>query len=204
MRGAQRVVIVDALQCGAPPGTVYRLPGEELDDLPPLQGLHPTRSGGTMPSHSPGGLGEACLSDITVFLIEAADVALGADLSEPVEKAMEEVIALVERDFFAPLRPQVGAEARVEFTADGYLRLDAALAASRFLRCGGGGGARRRPVADPVARAAQRGLLLKQRTPAGDRATLVREVLADRIPEGVREAFWDDANKALRIPLDRH
>ena len=44
---------------------------------------------------------------------------------------MEEVIALVERDFFAPLRPQVGAEAPVEFTADGYLRLDAALAASR-------------------------------------------------------------------------
>jgi hypothetical protein len=123
-----------------------------------------------MPSIRPVGVGEACPSDITVFLIEAADVALGADLSEPVEKAMEEVIALVERDFFAPLRPQVGAEARVEFTADGYLRLDAALAASRFLRCGGGGRARRRPVADPVARAAWR-VCCSNSAPAGDRAT---------------------------------
>ena len=115
------------------------------------------------------------------------------------------MIALVERDFFAPLRPQVGAEARVEFTADGYLRLDAALAASRFPSDAVAAvGARRRPVADPVAWAAQRGSAAQTAHPAGDRATLIREVLADRIPEGVREAFWDDANKALRIPLDRH
>ena len=40
MRGARRVVIVDASATGADPGTVYRVPGEELSDLPPLQGLH--------------------------------------------------------------------------------------------------------------------------------------------------------------------
>ena len=45
------------------------------------------------------------------------------------------------------------------------------------------------------------GLLLKQRNPAGDRALLVREVLADGFPVGVRAAFWDDEHKALRIPL---
>lgn len=206
MRGAQRVVIIDASATGAPPGTVYRLPGEELDDLPPLQGLHTHsfRWDHAIP-FARWALGEACPSDITVFLIEAANVALGADLSEPVEKAMEEVIALVERDFFAPLRPQVGAEARVEFTADGYLRLDAALAASRFPSDAVAAVVRDADLwLIPLRGPRSGGLLLKQRTPAGDRATLIREVLADRIPEGVREAFWDDANKALRIPLDRH
>ena len=103
------------------------------------------------------------------------------------------------------MRPQVGAEARVEFTADGYLRLDAALAASRFPSDAVAAVVRDADLwLIPLRGPRSGGLLLKQRTPAGDRATLIREVLADRIPEGVREAFWDDANKALRIPLDRH
>jgi hypothetical protein len=47
-------------------------------------------------------------------------------------------------------------------------------------------------------------LLLKQRNPAGDRAILLRGTVEDdRIPTGVREAFWDDDHKALRIPLGR-
>ena len=45
------------------------------------------------------------------------------------------------------------------------------------------------------------GLLLKQRNPAGDRAVLVHEVLGDGFRPGVHAAFWDDAHKALRIPL---
>ena len=40
MRGAGRVVVVDATRTGAEPGTIYRVPGEELEDLPPLEGLH--------------------------------------------------------------------------------------------------------------------------------------------------------------------
>jgi len=40
MRGAARVVIVDAARTGAEPGTVYRVPAEQLADLPPIDGLH--------------------------------------------------------------------------------------------------------------------------------------------------------------------
>ena len=115
---------------------------------------------------------------------------------------MEEVIALVERDFFAPLRPQVGA---------GPGRVHRRRLPATGRRPGG-------PVpSDAVAavvrdadlwliplRGPRSGSAAQTAHPAGDRATLIREVLADRIPEGVREAFWDDANKALRIPLDRH
>jgi len=208
MRGAQRVVIVDACltqgDAGAAPGTVYRVPGEELGELPPLEGLH-THSfrWDHAIAFARWALGEACPTDITVFLIEAASVELGAELSEPVRTAMEQVIELIERDYLAPLRPQLQDEVSVEITDNGYLRVDAALAATRFpsdalaavLRDG-------QLWLFPLRGPSSGGLLLKQRNPAGDRAALVREVLGDRFRSGIRPAFWDDEHKVLRIPLD--
>ena len=120
MRGAQRVVIVDACVsqgAGGTPGTVYRVPGEELTDLPPLQGLHThsVRWDHAIP-FARWALGDACPTDITVFLIEAAAMEMGAELSEPVSTAMEQVMGLIERDFLAPLRPQPAVEVTVEIT----------------------------------------------------------------------------------------
>ena len=40
MRGASRVVIVDAAATGSAPGTLFRVPGAELAELPPLEGVH--------------------------------------------------------------------------------------------------------------------------------------------------------------------
>lgn len=207
MRGAGRVVIIDACltqgTTGAPPGTIYRVPGSELAELPPLQGLH-THSfrWDHAIAFARWALGEACPDDITVFLVEAAGVELGAELSEPVRAAMEQVIDIVERDYLAPLRPHAATDVHVEFTADGYLRLDAALAAGRFPSDAVAAVNRADELwLIPLRGPRSGGLLLKQRNPAGDRAVLVREVLADRIPTGVRQAFWDDGNKALRIPL---
>ncbi len=206
MRGAGRVVIIDASATGVAPGTIYRVPGEELGELPPLGGLH-THSfrWDHAIAFARWALGEACPQDITVFLIETAGVALGADLSEPVLAAMEQVIAIVERDFLAPLRPSEdsGPEGpRIELTEDGYLRLDARLAARRFpsdavvaqLRMG-------ELWVLPLRGPQSGGLLLKQRNPAGDRSVLVREVLRDRIPVGTHRAVWDAGQGALRIVL---
>ncbi|GAA2420468.1 hydrogenase maturation protease [Mycolicibacterium llatzerense] len=203
MRGAERVVIVDAAATGAAPGTVYRVPGEELEELPPLQGLH-THSfrWDHAIAFARWALGAACPTDITVFLIEASGVELGADLTEPVEAAMEQVIAIIESEYFADLRPVACSDVQVEFTADGYIRLDAALAASRFPS-----DAVVAVVRDgdlwlvPLRGPRSGGLLLKQRNLAGDRTTLVREVLEDHIPAGIHSASWDDAQSALRIPL---
>ncbi|MCV7230837.1 hydrogenase maturation protease [Mycolicibacterium komossense] len=208
MRGAERVVIIDAClttgSAGAAPGTVFRVPGAELEELPPLQGLH-THSfrWDNAIALARWALGEACPTDITVFLIEAAGVDLGAELSEPVSTAMNQVIDIIEADYLSALRPKACDDAHVEFTADGYVRLDAALAASRFPS-----DAVAAVVRDgdfwliPLRGPRSGGLLLKQRNPAGDRATLVREVLSDRIPTGIHRAFWDDAQGALRVPLD--
>jgi hypothetical protein len=94
------------------------MPGEELTDLPPLQGLHTHsfRWDHAIP-FARWALGEACPTDITVFLIEAAVMDLGAELSEPVRTGMEQVIELIERDYLAPLRPQAPGQVDVEISA---------------------------------------------------------------------------------------
>ncbi|MCV7072982.1 hydrogenase maturation protease [Mycolicibacterium rufum] len=203
MRGARQVVIIDAAATGSAPGTMFRVPGSELAELPPLQGLH-THSfrWDHAIAFARWALGEDCPTDITVFLIEVAGVEMGADLSEPVTAAMEQVIALIERDHLAPLRPTVPREVTVEFTADGYLRLDAATAAARFpsdavaavLRDGA-------LWLIPLRGPRSGGLLLKQRTPAGDRSVLVSELLRESPLCGVFRACWDDDQSALRIPV---
>lgn len=203
MRGAGRVVIVDASATGAAPGTIYRVPGEELADLPPLQGMHTHsfRWDHAIP-FARWALGSECPTDITVFLIEAAAVDLGADLSKPVAAAMEEVIGLIERDFLAPLRPAVPDSVSVEISPEGYLRMDADLAAGRFPSDAVAAVARGDELwIFPLRGPSSGGLLLKQRNPAGDRAVLVREVLGDEFPIGSRPAFWDDEHRVLRIPL---
>lgn len=204
MRGAGRVVIVDAAATGATPGTVYRVPGEEFAELPPLQGLH-THSfrWDHAIAFARWALGEACPDDITVFLIEVSGIEYGADLSGPVQAGMHTVIDVIEREFLHALRPTAAAEVSVEFTADGYVRLDAALAGSRFPS-----DAVAAVVRDddfwliPLRGPRSGGLLLKQRNPAGDRSALIHEVLYGRIPVGVRPAFWDEEQRALRIPLE--
>jgi hypothetical protein len=115
---------------------------------------------------------------------------------------MEQVLDLIERDYLAPLRPAAPAAVSIEINADGYLRMDAALAAARFPSDALAAVPREGELwLFPLRGPSSGGLLLKQRNPAGDRAVLVREVLGDSYPVGVRAAFWDDEHKALRIPL---
>ncbi len=91
---------------------------------------------------------------------------------------------------------------RVEITADGYLRLSAAVAAHYFpedvlvpLVKG------RELWLLPLRGAAAGGLLLKQRNAQGDRAVIIWEALPPDTPPGWRPAFWDGANGALRVAL---
>ncbi|MBW0116775.1 hydrogenase maturation protease [Pseudonocardia sp. KRD-169] len=204
MRGAGRVVIVDASATGAEPGTLYRVPGAELETLPPLSGLH-THSfrWDHAIAFARWALAEACPDDITVFLVEAASVEMGADLTEPVVAGMEQVIALIERDYLAPLRPSAPDEPTVEFTDDGYLRLGADLAGQRFPSSAAVAMVREGQLwLLPLRGPQSGGLLLKQRNLAGDRSTLIREVLSDEVPVGVRRAVWDPDQGALRVSLE--
>jgi hydrogenase maturation protease len=203
MRGARRVVIVDASSTGAPPGTVYRVPGEELEDTGPLDGLH-THSfrWDHALTFSRWLLGPECPDDVTVFLIEVADLTPGAELTPTVRAAMEQVIGLVREEFLV----QAETAETVEVTESGHLRIPAAVAAARFPSdaCGLGlvdAGGRPELHMIPLQGPANGGQLLKQRNLAGDRVILVRETLSDDLPVGEHRTRWDQALGVLVVDL---
>ncbi len=105
MQGARRVILVDAAATGAEPGTVYRVPGEELEALPPLEGLH-THSFRWDHALAFGRwlLADRYPDDITVYLIEIAGADPGADLTPPVTAAMHRVADLIRAEWPTSLR----------------------------------------------------------------------------------------------------
>lgn len=93
--------------------------------------------------------------------------------------------------------------ARVDLTADGYLRMPPEVADRWFpngvlvpLRKGS------ELWLLPTRGAAAGGLLLKQRNAAGERSVLVRESLGEEFSPGPREAAWDESQGALRVLLE--
>lgn len=98
--------------------------------------------------------------------------------------------------------PGGGEPIEVELTDDGYLRLEAAVAATYFpgdalVALPRGAELWLLPLVGPEGG----GLLLKQRNPLGDRSALVWEALPPGAPLGRRRAIWDDGNGALRVDL---
>lgn len=89
IEGATELVVVDACRTGAVPGTIFEVPGEELE-TPPLQAmnLHDFRWQHAL------AFGRWLLKDrfperVTVFLIEAETLEPGIGLSPAVEQAVE-------------------------------------------------------------------------------------------------------------------
>lgn len=99
MRGAKRVIVVDASNTGAAPGTVFKVPGLEVEDMPPLSGLH-THSfrWDHALAFARWLLADYYPSDVTVYLIEGADFGPGGEISPPVRAGMNEVIGLIRRE----------------------------------------------------------------------------------------------------------
>jgi len=199
MRGASRVVIVDAARTGAKPGTVFRVPAEQLTDLPPIDGLHTHNFRWDHAlSFSTWLLGPHRPTDITVFLVEAGQFDPGSELSGPVAAGMEQLIALIADEFYPPV------DTTVEITDAGYLHLSARLAAAYFradvcvARMDG-----TELVLMPLASQSHGGLVLKQRNLAGDRSLLIHEVLGFETVAGTFEVVWDDGQGALRVLLAR-
>ncbi|MCW1966595.1 MAG: hydrogenase maturation protease [Anaerolineae bacterium] len=92
MRGVPEVILVDACSTGAQPGIIYKVPGKELEHLPPLTGInmHAFRWDHAL------AFGRWLLKDeypqnVTVYLIEAAQLHFGEPLSPAVQSAMEKV-----------------------------------------------------------------------------------------------------------------
>lgn len=197
MRGASRVVIVDAATTGSAAGTLYRVPAAELAELPPLTGLHTHNFRWDHAlSFADWLLGPEKPSDITVFLIEAASFEPGAPLTQDVAAGMESVLAIVEKEFF----PKTSST--VEITEQGYLHLPAALAAAHFpadatlMKY-----EEHRLELMPLHAASHGGWVLKQRNAAGDRSLLVIEALGFVPLAGEFPARWDEQRGALIVEV---
>lgn len=95
VRGAKRVVIVDACKSGSEPGAIFRLPGREA--MTPtehgftLHGLrwdHALYAGCKM-------YGEGFVDHTEVILIEGAEFGFGLTLSESVQRAAQRVVQML-------------------------------------------------------------------------------------------------------------
>lgn len=183
-RGASRLVVIDAIRSGSEPGAIFRVPGEELArDYQPTFSLHDFRWEHALYAGSRI-FGPAFPTDITVFLIEAASLDLGTQLSDAVRRAahrvVDEIDDLIEQHLgrsadptqTAPMLPRV----RI---ARGSIYLDHALC-ERYLRHATSVALLQsdgRNVIVPL-RGSSGGLLLKVLNACGDRVVHAEEFLS--------------------------
>lgn len=94
MRGMPEVILVDACTSGSEPGAIFEVPGEEVENLPPLSGinLHAFRWDHAI------AFGRWLLKDeypatVTAYLIEGESFAVGEGLSSAVDRAVDQLAA---------------------------------------------------------------------------------------------------------------
>lgn len=90
-RGARKLIVVDACASGSEPGAIFMVPGQELESLPePGYSLHDFRWHHALAAGRRI-FGHEFPSDVTVFLVEAANLGFGLELSPPVMAAAIQV-----------------------------------------------------------------------------------------------------------------
>ncbi len=94
-RGCDALIIIDANQSASEPGTIFEVPGHELENIPePSYNLHDFRWDNALYAGRRI-YQDKFPTDIAVFLIEAENLDLGIGLSEPVQKASDRVVELI-------------------------------------------------------------------------------------------------------------
>jgi hydrogenase maturation protease len=94
-RGSRELILIDACKSGSEPGAIFELPGRELERQPePAYTLHGVRWEHALYA------GRKIFKDdfperVTVYLIEQQNLELGLELSPPVARAVERVVAKV-------------------------------------------------------------------------------------------------------------
>ncbi|WP_013321767.1 hydrogenase maturation protease [Gloeothece verrucosa] len=95
-RGSKQLIIVDACSTGSQPGTIFKVPGSELEALPePSYSLHDFRWDHALYSGKKI-FQEDFPQDVTVYLIEAENLDFGLELSSTVEFAAEQVLQMLQ------------------------------------------------------------------------------------------------------------
>jgi len=107
MRGRREVLVIDACHTGETPGTIYEVPGSEVETMAEPSNLH---SHNFRWDHALAMarwlLKDAYPPAVRVFLIEAAQTGFGEPLSPPVQKALQSLKHRLAAEFaprFAPV-----------------------------------------------------------------------------------------------------
>lgn len=94
-RGSSALLVIDASQSGSKPGTIYEVPGEELaKQAEPSYNLHDFRWDHALFAGKKI-FKEEFPEDISVFLIEAADLSYGLELTPDVKAAADRVVQII-------------------------------------------------------------------------------------------------------------
>ncbi len=95
-RGSRSLILVDACASGSQPGSVFKVPGEELAHRPePGYSLHNFRWDHALYAGKKI-FGATFPRDVTVYLVEAATTNLGCELSPEVSRAADRVVASIQ------------------------------------------------------------------------------------------------------------
>ncbi|MEA5583543.1 hydrogenase maturation protease [Nodularia harveyana UHCC-0300] len=90
-RGSKQLIIIDASSTGSEPGAIFKVPGKELAALPePSYNLHDFRWDHALAAGRKI-FGQDFPEEVTVYLIEAANLDLGLELSPVVQSAADSV-----------------------------------------------------------------------------------------------------------------
>jgi hydrogenase maturation protease len=88
LKWAEKIVAIDAMQAGGPPGTVYACGAGDLEDSGVKASLHELNLTGALKFLPPG-----TNPEIVILGVEPEQIDYGLDLSPPVAAAMPQVIA---------------------------------------------------------------------------------------------------------------
>ncbi len=138
-RGASRLIIVDASKSGSEAGAIFKVPGRELESEPdPGYSLHDFRWQHAL-SAGRKIFGDDFPEDVTVYLIEAASLAYGLELTAPVTASATRVAEEIRGIILAHANQQDRAAADAEGPAGAAAAEGLAGAADAESPAGGAG-----------------------------------------------------------------
>ncbi len=203
-RGATSLILVDACDSGSAPGSVFKLAGKDLANRPRHSySLHDFRWDHALYAGERI-FGQDFPSDVTIYLVEAADTSLGLEVSAVVSQGGDKVVECIKNQICRLTEKRnldlQSASVRIH---GGSLYLEASVYSAYFsgleslvlLR------QEDKMLMLPVRHAAAGGLLLKIRNRQGDRVVHAREFLSeeglDEQQEWTLPVHWDGRCQAL-------
>jgi hydrogenase maturation protease len=205
VRGARKLILIDAARSGAEPGAIFKVPGEELAAAPDAGfSLHDFRWQHALTAARKIFAAEFP-QDVTVFLVEAQSLAFGLELTPAVAQAatrvVQEIRAIMLGYRLAPAAADAPAQIAV---ARGNLYLSREICDAYFpdvmsvaLLARDG-----EILIVPLTRESGGGLLLKQRNVRGDRVIHAQEFfrkhgLPEQFEARTASAAWSADAAAL-------